>query len=54
MFLPFFNKQREIPARDERDADTDGDRDLVALVNEARTQQDLNSALQIARMRRRS
>ena len=51
MFLPFRKKQRELSAHDERDAG-DGDRDLVVLINEARTSSDLASAVKMARMRR--
>jgi hypothetical protein len=53
MFLPSIIKKRNLPAREERDGDN-GNRDLVALVNEARTSHDLQNAMQIARMRRTS
>ncbi|MEA2167224.1 MAG: hypothetical protein QOF76_524 [Solirubrobacteraceae bacterium] len=43
-------KRHTASARDDRDVQTD-DRSLVALLNEARTPQDLNRALRMARMR---
>lgn len=49
MFSIFKHKRRD---GEERVADDGDDRDLVVLVNEARTPEELHGALTLARMRR--
>jgi hypothetical protein len=49
MLLPFLRKRRFARGRELVEAD---DRRVVALINEARTPEDLNLAIKLARMRR--